>query len=151
MAEIVVAGAGIGGLTAAMLLAGDGHAVTVLERDPEPPPATTEEAWAGWERKGVNQFRLPHFFLARFRILLEAELPRVLPALDAAGALRTNAIAEAPEFVSGGPRPGDEEFWSVAQRLPPGVGVVGVHVGLRPDLEDHRPAVRWVVPRGTVL
>jgi 2-polyprenyl-6-methoxyphenol hydroxylase-like FAD-dependent oxidoreductase len=101
-----------------MLLAGDGHAVTVLERDPEPPPATAEEAWAGWERKGVNQFRLPHFFLARFRILLEVELPEVLSALDAAGALRTNPIAEAPEFVTGGPRPGDEDFWSVTGRRP---------------------------------
>jgi glycine/D-amino acid oxidase-like deaminating enzyme len=77
MAEIVVAGAGICGLAMAMLLAKDGHTVTVLERDPEPPPAA-EEAWAGWQRKGVNQFRLPHFFLARFRILLEAELPEVL-------------------------------------------------------------------------
>ena len=97
MAEIVVAGAGIGGLTAAMLLAKDGHTVTVLERDPEPPPATAEEAWAGWQRKGVSQFRLPHFFLARFRILLEAELPEVLPALDAAGALHINPVAEASQ------------------------------------------------------
>jgi len=44
MAEIVVAGGGICGLNAAMLLAGEGHAVTVLERDPEPPPRTAEEA-----------------------------------------------------------------------------------------------------------
>ena len=113
MAQIVVAGGGICGLNAAMLLARDGHTVTVLERDPEPPPATAEEAWDSWERKGVNQFRLPHFFLARFRILLEAELPEVLSALDAAGALRRNFVAEAPEFVTGGPRPGDGEFWSV--------------------------------------
>jgi 2-polyprenyl-6-methoxyphenol hydroxylase-like FAD-dependent oxidoreductase len=118
MAEIVVVGGGICGLNTAMLLAGDGHAVTVLERDPEPPPATAEQAWTGWERKGVNQFRMPHFFLARFRILLEAELPEVLSALDAAGALRTNPVAEAPEFVTGGPRPGDEEFWSVTGRRP---------------------------------
>lgn len=118
MAEIVVAGAGIGGLTAAMLLAKDGHAVTVLERDPEPPPATAEEAWAGWQRKGVNQFRLPHFFLARFRIVLEAELPEVLPALDAAGALHINPVAEAPEFVTGGPRPGDAGLLSVTGRRP---------------------------------
>jgi 2-polyprenyl-6-methoxyphenol hydroxylase-like FAD-dependent oxidoreductase len=118
MAQIVVVGAGICGLNAAMLLASDGHTVTVLERDLEPPPATAEEAWDSWERKGVNQFRLPHFFLARFRILLEAELPGVLPALDAAGALRRNFVAEAPEFVTGGPRPGDEEFLSVTGRRP---------------------------------
>jgi 2-polyprenyl-6-methoxyphenol hydroxylase-like FAD-dependent oxidoreductase len=118
MAEIVVAGAGICGLTTAMLLANDGHAVTVLEQDPEPPPAAAGEAWAGWQRKGVNQFRLPHFFLARFRILLEAELPEVLPALNAAGALRLNPVAEAPEFVTGGPEPGDEELLLVTGRRP---------------------------------
>ncbi len=40
MAEILVLGAGLGGLSTAMLLARDGHQVTVLERDPaEPPPA----------------------------------------------------------------------------------------------------------------
>jgi 2-polyprenyl-6-methoxyphenol hydroxylase-like FAD-dependent oxidoreductase len=118
MAEIVVAGAGICGLTTAMLLAKDGHTVTVLERDPEPPPTAAEEAWAGWQRKGVNQFRLPHFFLARFRILLEAELPEVLPALDASNALHINFVAEAPEFASSGPQPGDAELLSVTGRRP---------------------------------
>jgi 2-polyprenyl-6-methoxyphenol hydroxylase-like FAD-dependent oxidoreductase len=138
MAEIVVAGGGICGLNAAMLLAGDGHTVTVLERDPEPPPATAEQAWAGWERKGVNQFRLPHFFLARFRILLEAELPGVLPALDAAGALRTNPIAEAPEFVTGGPRPGDEEFWSVTGRRPVMEAIIATVAAGTPGLTVRR-------------
>ena len=39
MAQILVLGAGLGGLSTAMLLARDGHEVTVLERDPaEPPP-----------------------------------------------------------------------------------------------------------------
>ena len=50
-----------------MMLANDGHDVTVLERDPEPPPAP-DAAWDDWERRGVNQFRMLHFFLARFRL-----------------------------------------------------------------------------------
>ena len=75
MADVVITGGGVAGLTAAMLLAGDGHEVTVLERDPAPPPAPTE-AWDSWERRGVNQFRLLHFFQPRMRIELERELPR---------------------------------------------------------------------------
>ena len=39
MAEIVVVGAGLIGLSTALLLARDGHRVTVLETDPAPPPA----------------------------------------------------------------------------------------------------------------
>jgi len=53
------------GLGAALLLCGDGHEVTVLERDAEAPPTGAEQIWGTWQRKGVNQFRLPHFFLAR--------------------------------------------------------------------------------------
>ena len=51
--------------------------MTVLERDAEAAPAGAEEIWGTWQRKGVNQFRLPHFFLARYRGLLDAELPEV--------------------------------------------------------------------------
>jgi 2-polyprenyl-6-methoxyphenol hydroxylase-like FAD-dependent oxidoreductase len=118
MADIVLTGGGICGLNAAMLLAKDGHQVTVLERDPSPPPESPEQAWACWERRGVNQFRLPHFFLSRFRILLERELPEAVAALERAGALRINPIANAPDFVTGGPREGDEQFESITGRRP---------------------------------
>ena len=42
--RIVVLGAGMNGLTTAMLLARDGHEVTVLERDPAAPPPAPD-AW----------------------------------------------------------------------------------------------------------
>ena len=58
MARIVVIGGGVGGLTSGMLLARDGHDVTVLERDAAPPPETADDAWNGWDRRGVNQFRM---------------------------------------------------------------------------------------------
>src|SRR5579864_8030917 len=67
--DIVVTGAGIGGLTTALLLAADGHEVTVLERDPARVP-DPERAWDDWIRRGVNQFKLPHFFAPRFRSIL---------------------------------------------------------------------------------
>jgi len=118
MADIVLTGGGVCGLHAAILLAKDGHRVTVLERDPAPPPESADEAWASWERRGVNQFRLPHFFLARFRILLEREAPEVVAALEEAGALRINPVAEAPDFITGGPREGDGQFESITGRRP---------------------------------
>ena len=77
-----------------MLLAGDGHDVTVLERDPSPPPTTPDEAWATWERRGVNQFRMIHMLLPRVRKITEAELPAVAAGLEAAGALRINPLRD---------------------------------------------------------
>ena len=50
MANVVVSGAGMNGLTMALLLAKDGHSVTVIERDPAPPPRP-DEAWDSWERR----------------------------------------------------------------------------------------------------
>src|SRR5205814_7661239 len=40
VAEILVLGGGVCGLGTALMLAHDGHEVTVLERDPQPPPAS---------------------------------------------------------------------------------------------------------------
>jgi flavin-dependent dehydrogenase len=117
MSEIVVIGGGIAGLSSAMLLARDGHHVTLLERDPAPPPEPTE-AWAEWERRGVNQFRLPHYFLARFREVAERELPDLLSALDAGGALRINPIDGAPAEITGGRRDGDDRFTQITGRRP---------------------------------
>ena len=37
MAEVLVLGAGLNGVATAMLLAGDGHTITVLERDAAEP------------------------------------------------------------------------------------------------------------------
>jgi 2-polyprenyl-6-methoxyphenol hydroxylase-like FAD-dependent oxidoreductase len=118
MANILVMGGGMGGLSTAMLLAGDGHAVTVLERDPALPPATGGEAWDSWERAGVNQFRMIHYFLPRFRQIVEAELPSVVAALDDDGVLRLNPIDGAPDEMTGGRRPDDDRFEAMTGRRP---------------------------------
>jgi 2-polyprenyl-6-methoxyphenol hydroxylase-like FAD-dependent oxidoreductase len=117
MAKIVVAGGGIVGLSAAMLLAHDGHEVTVLERDASEPPSP-DDAWEAWQRTGVNQFRMLHFLLPRWRAVMARELPEVLAAMEAAGALRLNPIVTAPTEMTGGVRDGDEEFASVTARRP---------------------------------
>ena len=116
-ARIVVIGGGIAGLSSAILLAREGHQVTLLERDPAPPPAPAD-AWEMWERRGVNQFRLPHAFLPRFRELLDTNLPDVRSALEAEGALRTNRMAEMPVEITGGFRPEDVRFEQITGRRP---------------------------------
>jgi 2-polyprenyl-6-methoxyphenol hydroxylase-like FAD-dependent oxidoreductase len=119
MAQIVVVGAGVVALGTAMLLAGDGHQVVVLERDPEGPPADPVEAWERWQRPGLNQFRMAHAFLSGFRTVVDAELPEVSKALQDAGALRLNFIRDVlPKEISGGWRDGDERYeWLTGRRV----------------------------------
>ena len=113
--DVVITGAGIGGLTTALLLAADGHEVTVLERDPAPVPEP-EDAWDDWERRGVNQFRLPHFFAPRFRSIVDAELPDLAGDLKEAGMLRLNFLDQIPDEMKGGARPLDEQFTVITGR-----------------------------------
>ncbi len=137
MARIVIIGAGVVGLGTAMLLAGDGHQVTVLERDPIPPPEPVE-AWERWQRPGLNQFRLPHFFLAGFRSVVDAELPEVSEALRAVGALRLNVIRDAPKKMTGGWREGDDCYDSLTGRRPVVEAVVAAQAAAAPGVEIRR-------------
>jgi 2-polyprenyl-6-methoxyphenol hydroxylase-like FAD-dependent oxidoreductase len=115
MADILVLGAGVNGLCAALLLARDGHRVTVLERDAAEPPGP-DAAWDTWERRGCAQFRLPHYLLPRFRHLLEEMLPDVAQALAAAGASRYDVIDELPERATGGRRADDDRYTVLTAR-----------------------------------
>ena len=140
MARIVIVGAGVVGLGAGLLLCGDGHEVTVLERDAEAPPAGAEEIWGSWQRKGVNQFRLPHFFLARYRGLLDSELPEVKKGLAAAGAVRLNPVLDAPEEVRGPAREEDGAFECISGRRCVVEAAVASVAGRAPHLEIRRGA-----------
>src|SRR3954454_20134763 len=101
-----------------MLLGGDGHEVVVVERDAAEPDGDADALWSGWERRGINQFRLLHYFQPAFRAALERELPSLLAALDGAGALRHNVMALVPEQLSGGFRDGDEQYEAQTARRP---------------------------------
>jgi flavin-dependent dehydrogenase len=99
------------------MLANDGHDVTVLERDPEPPPPP-REAWERWDRRGVNQFRMLHNFLPRFWGVADAELPGLTAAMVEAGCLDSNPLLTIPASMTGGPRPGDDRFRTIYGRRP---------------------------------
>ena len=73
MPHTIVLGGGLCGLSAAMMLARDGHRVTVLERDAHPVPADPEAAWERWDRAGVTQFRQAHYLQPLGRQVLDAE------------------------------------------------------------------------------
>ncbi len=116
---VLVLGAGICGLGTALLLARDGHDVTILERDPGPVPDSPQAAWDGWTRKGVAQFRQPHNFMPGMREVLEAELPDVQEALGQAGACRYDLVQPLPPaFTDRSPRPIDDKLWTLSARRP---------------------------------
>jgi len=137
MARIIVVGGGIVGLGAALLLARDGHQITVLERDPALPP-DPEQAWEGWERRGVNQFRLLHYFQPRYRELMDANAPDVVASLLGAGGLVVNPLRDAPAEITGGFREGDERRDAVTARRPVAEAVIAQIVAATDNLRVQR-------------
>jgi 2-polyprenyl-6-methoxyphenol hydroxylase-like FAD-dependent oxidoreductase len=119
--RILIIGGGICGLGTALLVARDGHEVTLLERDADPIPLSANAAWEQWERKGVAQFRQPHNFMPGLRLLLEAELPEIQDALRRAGACRFDLVNPLPPFFTDrAPRPIDDKLWTLTARRPVG-------------------------------
>ncbi|MDH3681090.1 MAG: FAD-dependent oxidoreductase [Acidimicrobiia bacterium] len=141
MAEIVVIGAGIGGSAAALLLARDGHSVTVLERDGGPLARSVDEAWSSWNRRAVSQFRLAHILLPRGGSILSDELPDVAARLELAGGLHLDPI---DGFLrqSGTPRrhrePDDDRFTMLTGRRSTIEWVLAVTLEIGPSISVRR-------------
>lgn len=119
MARIVVLGGGIIGLSTAMLLTRQGHDVGVFEHDGAALPGSPLVAWQDWERRGVAQFRQPHYLHAAARQILDDQLPEVKEALLRAGGIAFNPSTLLPPGISDRqPRADDDRFATVTARRP---------------------------------
>jgi 2-polyprenyl-6-methoxyphenol hydroxylase-like FAD-dependent oxidoreductase len=146
VANIIVLGGGVCGLAAGLMLARDGHDVTLLERDPQPVPATPEEAWERWERDGVAQFRQAHYLHARATHVIKNELPDVRDALFDAGAARLDPVCGLPPGITDtSRRPGDERLATATARRTTIEQVLAVAADEQPRLEVRRGVgVTWL-------
>lgn len=110
--RVVVLGAGPSGLAAALVLARDGHHVTLIERDGMA-PCRSEEA-VRWDRKGIPHFLQPHAFIPRGRNELREHLPDVHASMLREGAYDLDLRTKLP----GAPVPEDAELQYVRVRRP---------------------------------
>ena len=102
--RVIVVGAGIGGLAAAMALSRIGCEVVVVERDDTPMPDDVEGAF-DWDRRGAPQVRHTHGFPALIRVILRDRFPDVLRALVDAGVGEVSIMPpsvqpDAPNYAS---------------------------------------------------
>lgn len=110
--RIVVIGAGIAGLFAAMMLAGAGREILILDRDGPPPEGDSDAIFQDWSRRGVGQLRHSHAFLARLVNILRTRHPVLLEQLKAAGCREVGLADLVPSTLKDRytPEPGDAEM-----------------------------------------
>ena len=116
--RVLVIGAGIGGLCTALALASPERELILLERDPSPPAGDADEAFADWARRGVGHLRHSHAFLARLRLILRDEHPRLLADLLEAGARDLGFEQMLSDELKTGyrPQPEDRDFVVLTSR-----------------------------------
>ncbi len=153
--KVVVLGAGVAGLSAALALARRDHQVVILERDAPQPPTDPGAAPEQWQRPGVPHFLQPHAFLARGIKELGTHAPDIYQALLDEGAeeLRLSEKLPATAFV-----PEDQDLLVLGCRRAVIEWVLRKVVSAEPNVEFRSgtaaTALDWeqedsVVPRAT--
>jgi len=105
VSSTLILGAGLAGLSAAILLARSGHQVTLVEQDT-----------AQGRRRGLQQLPHIHLNLSLWRELGENELPELPHRLLAHGALRLNLLAANPPLRGVPFTEADHRFETVTAR-----------------------------------
>ena len=110
--HILIAGAGIAGLGAALAFGGGKYRVTVLDRDPAPPDASPEEAFHTWQRRGATQLRHSHAFIGRLTTLIRTRYPALMKELLDSGARIFDYRDALPPtlYDAYAPAPGDDDM-----------------------------------------
>ena len=129
--RVIVAGAGMAGMAAALLLARGGRRVLLVERDEDMPDGRADQALDA-RRPGVPHFNQPHAFLPRGFALLRDRLPDVLACLRGLGAIEVDI---AP--VTGEADRGDEDMIFLGVRRPMIEWALRRAVRAEPNIELH--------------
>jgi 2-polyprenyl-6-methoxyphenol hydroxylase-like FAD-dependent oxidoreductase len=111
---VVVLGAGLAGLAAALAFARSGRRVLLVERDGGVVAADADGLFECWQRPGIAHFRQPHNFLALARQVLLERAPEVLEAILALGARENRQY----ELLPAEAQPEDETLVSICARRP---------------------------------
>jgi 2-polyprenyl-6-methoxyphenol hydroxylase-like FAD-dependent oxidoreductase len=137
--QYIVAGAGMAGLTAGLMLARAGHRVLLIERDEDMLDGGAERSLLA-HRTGVPHFNQPHAFLPRGYALLRDRLPDVLASLRAMGAAEVHI---APR--TGEPADGDEDMVFLGVRRPMIEWALRRAVLAEPNIETHRARIEGLL------
>lgn len=137
----VVIGGSVGGLAAARVLTDRGARVTVLDRDPEEPPAELADAFNHWRRRTIPHLRHSHIFLGRLRNLLRDHYSDLLTELLAHGAQELRRLdyppVTMPPFRA---QPGDDDLVSIGCRRTTFEWLLQRRIFSHPHVTLHRDA-----------